>query len=66
MCTVHYTAHTFNQHHLISKKGVKITKGCQPIDGPIELKLNICIPHTADVNISEFQVSKANGLGGVA
>ena len=65
MCTLHYTAHTFNKHHLISKKGVKITKGCQPIDGPIELKLNLCISHITDVIKSKFQVSKANGLGGV-
>ena len=36
-----------------------------PIDGPICTKINMCTLHTISNNISEFQPSKASGLGGV-
>ena len=36
-----------------------------PIDGAIGMKIDINLPQTTDVNISEAQPSKASGLGGV-
>ena len=36
-----------------------------PIDGAIGMKINLDLPQTTDVNISEAQPSKASGLGGV-
>ena len=36
-----------------------------PIDGPIQLISEICIPHIIDDNILKFQPSMASGLGGV-
>ena len=35
------------------------------IDGAIGMKIDINLPQTTDVNISEAQPSKASGLGGV-
>ena len=43
----------------------KITQ-MSPIDGPILLVSEINLSQTYSENISEFQPSKANGLGGVA
>ena len=36
-----------------------------PIDGAIGMKIDINLPKTTDVNISEAQPSEASSLGGV-
>ena len=36
-----------------------------PIDGAIGMKIDINLPQTTDVNISEAQPSKTSGLEGV-
>ena len=36
-----------------------------PIDGAIDMKININTAQTTDVNISKAQPCKASGLGGV-